>query len=596
MVTFGDDSDGDGLPDDYETANMLNPDDDSDAGLDPDVDGLTSLEEFQLGTDPNLPDTDGDGLNDGAEAAVMADPLFADSDFDGVTDGAETDPTADPDTDGMPNVLDPDSDNDGLPDGLEVRLSGTTTGADPNGDVDGDGLVNADEAELSTDPQDFDTDDDGVSDGQEVVDGTDPLVADTTPPVVEILSPVAGADLVEGETLEVIVQATDDTAIRMVEIFVDGVAAPAVMPDPEDPSDMFAIEIALPTGQPSVELYAVATDLRLNFAVTPTQTHNLIPDPLTTVTGVVVDPDGAPVQGADVIAGGQTGTTNAQGQFSIANVPTLSRNITASASAIIEGEELHGSASAPRVRGGATDVGTIMLIRAVFEEELGTPIVSSDDTSHEIQFTDGFTFPFFGVEYTSVFVGSNGYVTFTGGDGTFNPLIPDGVVFGLPRIAPFFTDVDPRFFGEGGGLYTNQFPDRFVVTWYRIAYFSSGGTVTVQITLFDDGRIQFAYNGITQDVSQRDVSVAVSPGGVDPPPAILEVDFDVDAPFSSMANEAIFQNITNQGDDTFDLDGNFILFEPNANGGYDVDVIPIPGFEPPQSGSVVVPDWAKSKR
>lgn len=33
----------------------------------PDSDGLTNLEEFQHGTDPNNPDTDGDGISDGDE-------------------------------------------------------------------------------------------------------------------------------------------------------------------------------------------------------------------------------------------------------------------------------------------------------------------------------------------------------------------------------------------------------------------------------------------------------------------------------------------------------------------------------------------------
>jgi hypothetical protein len=46
------DSDGDGMPDDWEIRHGLNPHDPSDAALDSDHDGYTNLEEYLNGTDP----------------------------------------------------------------------------------------------------------------------------------------------------------------------------------------------------------------------------------------------------------------------------------------------------------------------------------------------------------------------------------------------------------------------------------------------------------------------------------------------------------------------------------------------------------------
>ena len=167
-------------------------------------------------------DTDLDGLFDEEEIAAGTDPTDADSDDDGVLDGDEVDYALDTDGDGLINALDPDSDNDGLLDGTELGLgcdhphtdvtkgfcvpdadpatttdpvapdtdgSGATDGSedanlngkvdagetDPTNqlddgmvaDTDGDGLGNALEATLGSNPNDADTDDDGLLDGLE---------------------------------------------------------------------------------------------------------------------------------------------------------------------------------------------------------------------------------------------------------------------------------------------------------------------------------------------------------------------------------------------------------------------------------------------
>ena len=99
-------------------SNPSDPDDD-----DSDGDGLSDIQEVEIGLNPNLVDSDRDGLTDAEELAGVTDPDDADSDDDGVIDGDEPDANEDTDGDGIVNALDFDSDNDGLPDGLELGRS-----------------------------------------------------------------------------------------------------------------------------------------------------------------------------------------------------------------------------------------------------------------------------------------------------------------------------------------------------------------------------------------------------------------------------------------------------------------------------------------
>ncbi|MBM3883825.1 MAG: LamG domain-containing protein, partial [Verrucomicrobia bacterium] len=86
------DTDGDGMPDGFEMAGGLDPEND-DTRLDPDADGLDNLGEYQAGASPGVPDTDHDGLEDGAEVAAGTNPVARDSDGDGLPDWSDPQPT-----------------------------------------------------------------------------------------------------------------------------------------------------------------------------------------------------------------------------------------------------------------------------------------------------------------------------------------------------------------------------------------------------------------------------------------------------------------------------------------------------------------------
>jgi hypothetical protein len=71
-----------------------------------------------------------------------------------------------------------DSDGDGLPDGWEAANNTDPNTPDANADPDSDLLSNAQELEIGTDPQDSDTDNDLMPDGWEYAFGLNPKVAD----------------------------------------------------------------------------------------------------------------------------------------------------------------------------------------------------------------------------------------------------------------------------------------------------------------------------------------------------------------------------------------------------------------------------------
>jgi hypothetical protein len=142
---------------------------------DSDGDGLSDVEEGQIGTNPALPDTDGDGLSDGEEVnTIGTDPTNPDTDGGGTSDGDEvaqgTNPVDNP-KDDKPSLGD-DPDKDGLTSEREGEL-----GTDPNDpDSDGDGLSDGSEVNTyRTDPLNPDTDGGGMPDGVEVGKGKNPL-------------------------------------------------------------------------------------------------------------------------------------------------------------------------------------------------------------------------------------------------------------------------------------------------------------------------------------------------------------------------------------------------------------------------------------
>jgi len=119
--------------------------------------------------------------------------IYTDEDGDGITDTlaefyglTEVSPAADTDGDGLTNAeeialgSDPtaaDSDGDSIPDSVEIAAGMSSI----TWDTDGDGVSDAVEISLGTDPTSGDSDGDGVADGEEISSGGDPTDATSQP-------------------------------------------------------------------------------------------------------------------------------------------------------------------------------------------------------------------------------------------------------------------------------------------------------------------------------------------------------------------------------------------------------------------------------
>jgi len=141
----------------------------------------------------------------------------------------------------------------------------------------------------------------------------------------------------------------------------------------------------------------------------------------------------------------------------------------------------------------------------------GTALPLSDDDYETITLSGGDTVSLYGVSYGTFYPGSNGYVTFTGGDTDYTESRTDH--FETPRISALFDDLNPGSSG-GGTVRAGQLADRAVVTWEDVPEYSNTGSNTFQLEMFFDGVIRMSYLSI----SASDGITGLSEGNGEPVP------------------------------------------------------------------------------
>lgn len=153
--------------------------------------------------------------------------------------------------------------------------------------------------------------------------------------------------------------------------------------------------------------------------------------------------------------------------------------------------DLEGTSVTFRPNGAPTGY-TVCREEAVLEyhvaPQCGKQILLADDNSYECAISDGKSVPFFGQNYTSFFVNSNGNITFGAPSFIYDANL--STHFATPRISGLFEDLFPP---AGGSVIVSQLGDRVAITYDEVQTFSEGQSVSFQIELFFSGEIRITW-------------------------------------------------------------------------------------------------------
>ncbi len=135
----------------------------------------------------------------------------------------------------------------------------------------------------------------------------------------------------------------------------------------------------------------------------------------------------------------------------------------------------------------------------------------TDDDFQEVSLAHLSSFTFYGVDYSEIFVSSNGYVTF--GEGSARMQSGPEAHFELPAVSGLRTDLDPSV---AGTITVDEFLDQIVVTWQGVPRFRAPDPATepndLQIVLHTDGSIDITTLAVAVDSNIVGISNGVGNG------------------------------------------------------------------------------------
>ncbi len=176
------------------------------------------------------------------------------------------------------------------------------------------------------------------------------------PPTVTITSPPAGQSLIQGQSITFSATATDDIAVASTTLLVNGQPVLTTSAPP------YQVTYTIPANATTATFGATAIDFGNNIGSAADITLQVIPDPLTTVTGRIVDATNTPVSGVSVSALGRQTTSVADGTFTLTGISTIQGPITVVARGTLQSVVVGGqSLPLTPVRGGTISGGDIRI-------------------------------------------------------------------------------------------------------------------------------------------------------------------------------------------------------------------------------------------
>ena len=192
-----------------------------------------------------------------------------------------------------------------------------------------------------------------------------------------------------------------------------------------------------------------------------------------------------------------------------------------------------------------------------------TTLTLEDDDTASISFAS-LTFPFCGTDYSSVWVGSNGYLTFEEGDDDESESVIEFLE--APRVSGFWVDLDPE---SAGTVEWIEYADAVGVYFRGVELFGeAGATIDMGMILLADGRVVLDYGEVATTTAIVGWSCGPGDGVANPAAMWPETDLYVwtySAPWDSLgigtgSEVTLYQSYIGGVADAFDTPERSIVY------------------------------------